>query len=320
MKKLYLIILVTCTSLHSMTFIRKHITQEVAKKGVYRAMRDIHHLISTAPFIIESYLALQEYSQRDAIIASWVEASPIVQNFVREELKQQGMKNIDTIKITKNTLNAAYAAYYGKVLLVGSQGTSKYFNTYVTHDGLEKALLDTADTNPDSRLIINTARFCIGHEKTHLQHHDTLHRHMLVGMIPFVTHGICKLAVSNIFFIKNLSPYSYTVSFLKLPTACIKYTINELGIKYYRRYCEWRADEEVINDIDVLDAGRQLYKDGYEWEQKNLTPEHIKEKQKNDVHMSNLNCMQRLEKRIARLKEPEKDKDNVLELLNKIIL
>lgn len=308
-RSITIILLVLVSSpLHSMARFKKYANKESVKRFFRRATSDAHLLISTAPFVYQSYAGLKDYAKRDENIKSWTEASPEVQVFVREELTRQGMKNASAIKITQNTLNTAYASWYDKVLLVGTTGSNKYFNDYITHDVLAEALRDREHANPDTELILNTARFLIGHEKSHLQNHDHLKRIIALGVTPFATHGAFKiLSIGKQPLMKLFGrtahddPYAVGESLLKIPTGYLKFKLNEFGIPLVSKYQEWRADEQVINNPDVLKAGRALYSALDASERNNLNPAQLKEKQSKDVHLGNHVCAQRLEKRLSKL-------------------
>lgn len=231
--------------------ITRQAAKELLKKGIEKGATVLHWAIAAGPLWSEAWqrggysddkgleeeIALCEHNFLNRNVKS-------EKYWIREELKKQGFKNWENIRIVPYVEWSCFRRGLKEQILLYPAGDINQSMGWLF--GLKK-LLCLEDKNVHEKM-----RGYLSHEKAHLEQRHSEQKLVLCITLPFIMNEICKKictpfrnSFDNSFVIKNFS---------KIITGATKYMLSSAALWSVGYLHEKMADEGIINDPKVLEA------------------------------------------------------------------
>jgi hypothetical protein len=245
--------------------------KELLKKCFGTVCTAIGFGISAGPLWINAYLRLSTTEYPD-----FVDASPAVQHFCRQELTDMGM-NAQEISIKVPRIPKKFTPShpkdgeaFGKTIVVGYpreiECVIEMLKTY-KHSDDTKLSAEVIECNKSWTHTltndINQWRFVVQHEAAHIKNNDTQRGALAALSIPIATQALFSL-------LKRKVPHTAFMHLKKIPGGLGKMMINGILFNKYITHREQQADNGVNNDKNVLTGGYNFMHSRHQYITKSL--------------------------------------------------
>jgi hypothetical protein len=310
------------TNIHPMAWIAANLSKECLKKAVEKVTTGLHWGISAAPILFETLVLTQTENAKRNIRAENEEYFRAFlmgnklhtkqecrekikekEEWIRQELQSLGYSDWKTVDLVPYFQFAAFSVptkslFYDMLKIVEAYNEQ--------HPSGQLSELDKLIKNRKEKY--NELRASLSHEMSHLENNDSVKAMSIGFTMPFITHFLSK----KIATLTNLKITNFALkNSLKVLSGFGKLAINVFPIWAYSSYAEKKADENVINDIEILEGAARIHKEYAKYESyadtKNLT---LQERLRKLIgtHEDSSKRAQRFEERIAQLKKSQVSK------------
>lgn len=259
MKKLFLFLLFNFiannSTLEAMNLLKQKISQMNLKKiaitSLAAGLTCMHYGIAYHPLVGANCLLEEEYIDESKRL------TPVVENFVKQELVKCGYTTFDKLKIVKDnqfgtnsTFSYDYLFFDGmrekRLEIILNRTKWDFFK-----DSSNSKALSFYDEIPEQEYK-NLMASITQHEGTHLINKDS--KRYVIAELAI----ICTIEAISFFLRRRLRPINFWVKQgSKIPTGFIKFTINIGAFMAFRRYSEQQADDGINDDIPLLEAQKK---------------------------------------------------------------
>jgi peptidase M48-like protein len=279
---------------YPMAGIASYFTKECLKKAVEKVTTGLHWTIAAGPIWRDIADRLIDY-----------EKIKKQQEWIRQELKSLGHSNWETVNLVPCSEFAASGDFRTQTLYYCySRITEAYNEQHPFYKQLP--LLNWICKPFETKEKYNEVRATLSHEISHLKSNDAEKRMAIGFMTPFITHLVSK-KIANLASIP-ITNFALRNGF-KILSGFGKSVINMLPAWAYLNFAEKNADENIVNDIEVLEGAARLFRSYAEYEshpdftaiQNAIIRKRLIKLP--DPHEDSLKRAQRFEERIAELKK-----------------
>jgi peptidase M48-like protein len=307
---------------YPMAGIAAYFTKESLKKAIEKVTTGVHWGISVGPIWGNyAYILTQFEKEKKNIRAEdpfeingkyplgdrwytkekYLEKIKKQEEWIRQELKLLGYNNWKTVDLVPFLSFITFGDFRTKSLFYDKHAIADA-NDEQCPSNKQFSILNWIFSKPveNKKEKYNELRAILSHEISHLTNNDSEKAMVIGATMPFITHLISKKIAS----LANLPIPNFALkNSLKILSGIGKLGISYASNQVYWNFAEKKADENVINDIEILEAAaRNMRKNASLPDTKNLSWQE-RFWRLIDVHEDSLKRAQRFEERIAELKK-----------------
>lgn len=245
--------------------VARKVAMEYLKKGIEKGTTALHWGIAAGPPLLIGGVTTLPYFLSDEISMPLKKMLPDhgEEHWIRNELKKQGMKEVDSLIFNPVLEEMKFAGYsfLNKKIFTYSWSNLGLAQTDIliennrkagSFDDLYSTILNAYSERDLSFKFLkpNEIRATLSHEKVHIEKKHA-ERIFACGVIaPFFTH----------FLGKKISHAAKPISFARsMLNAFLKLGVNTSLMWCVMNNGEKEADEGVVNDLEILDGGASLF-------------------------------------------------------------
>lgn len=286
------------------------------RRGLYTTCKAVNIALPVLPLAVGAAMYATQ-TTAGSIINQKPDAPEIVKEFAHENIKTIGI-NPPNLRIKQYP---SFASYKQNTILIKDCDCD--LNEHFNLINLLKKQNDNTLTMQEKEKL-NLYRAIIQHEGTHLKNKDPRNTEQVrnialcaANYLPFYNFYQSKILKKNVPI--KIAP-SIIKSLALIPSGLGKLIMTPLIMSAYSIYSEQRADDGISDDIDVLQAAANSFKERAKEEdlQQQGDPKHPMRRRIDNFlsiikegHPSDTQRAQRFEERIAKLKEQNAQKSEV---------